>query len=262
MPTTRSGMNSTPTPPAGAANQPASPANTTVGSITVQPGNTFASLEFAVTVLFQASLDSPLRRALCRDGCVNFMDLLGYKEAELLNLKYNTPILDAKGVDTGQTQLTQLERPCCAIIWALHGYAYLRENVHRDLITPINCMNIDTKAFQNYRSLWDTLGESISMACHGGSKSDAAKVVHDSAPRKEVVQNQMMGLPEDLAITIFLGDHGRDHCCNHSDFIWPLCTKSCRTMMQVVAMDVCLWTTPRRISYNHDLTSFGNSRLP
>ncbi|CAJ1930097.1 unnamed protein product [Cylindrotheca closterium] len=98
MPTTWSGTHSKPAPTAGAANQPVSPATPTVdtpANATVQPGDSFASLEFAVTTLFRASLDSPLMLALCRDGCINFMDLLSYSEAELLELKYNAPILDA-----------------------------------------------------------------------------------------------------------------------------------------------------------------------
>ncbi|CAJ1962824.1 unnamed protein product [Cylindrotheca closterium] len=132
MPTTRSGTNSEPSPTAGAANQWVSPATLTVGTTvgtpantTVQPGDTFASLEFAVTTLFRASLDSPLMLARCCDGCINSMDLLSYSEAELLELKYNAPILDAQGVDTGQTQLTQLGQPHCGTLWALLGYAYL-----------------------------------------------------------------------------------------------------------------------------------------
>ncbi|CAJ1955415.1 unnamed protein product [Cylindrotheca closterium] len=128
MPTTRSGTNSTPAPTAGAANQPVSPATPTVGTTvgtpanaTVQPGVTFASLD----------------------------------EAELLELKYNAPILDAQGVDTGQTQLTQLERPHRGTLRALLGFAYLCQNVHCDPITPINCMNIDVQAFLNYQCCGD-----------------------------------------------------------------------------------------------------------
>ncbi|CAJ1967484.1 unnamed protein product [Cylindrotheca closterium] len=93
--------------------------------------------------------------ALCRDGCINFMDLLSYSAAELLELKYDAPILDAQGVDTGQTQLTQLERPHRGTLRALLGYAYLCQNVHRDPITPINCMNIDVQAFFNYQCSGD-----------------------------------------------------------------------------------------------------------
>ncbi|CAJ1946162.1 unnamed protein product, partial [Cylindrotheca closterium] len=162
MPTTRSGMNSTPAPPAGAANQPVSPATSTVGNTagtpanaTAPPGRTLASLEFAVTTLFREPLDSPLMRALRRDGCLHFMHLLSYNENELLALKYDAPIIDQYGVDTGQTQLTQLERPHRGTLRALLGYAYLRQNVHGNPITPINCMNIDVQAFFNYQCSGD-----------------------------------------------------------------------------------------------------------
>ncbi|CAJ1935684.1 unnamed protein product [Cylindrotheca closterium] len=84
-----------------------------------------------------------------------YLDLLSYSEAELLELKYDAPILDAQGVDTGQTQLTQLERPHRGTLRALLGYAYLRQNVHRNPITPINCMNIDLQAFFNYQCSGD-----------------------------------------------------------------------------------------------------------
>ncbi|CAJ1955404.1 unnamed protein product [Cylindrotheca closterium] len=162
MPTTWSGMNSTPAPPAGAANQPVSPATSTVGNTagtpanaTAPPGRTLASLEFAVTTLFREPLDSPLMRALRRDGCLHFMHLLSYNENELLALKYDAPVIDQYGVDTGQTQLTQLERPHRGTLRALLGYAYLCQNVHRDPITPINCMHIDVQAFLNYQCSGD-----------------------------------------------------------------------------------------------------------
>ncbi|CAJ1961128.1 unnamed protein product [Cylindrotheca closterium] len=109
MPTTRSGTNSTPAPTAGAANQPVSPVTPTVGNTastpvnaTAQPGHTLASLEFAVTTLFQEPLDSPLMLAIRRDGCSHFMHLLSYNENELLALKYDAPVIDQYGVDTGQ----------------------------------------------------------------------------------------------------------------------------------------------------------------
>ncbi|CAJ1929530.1 unnamed protein product, partial [Cylindrotheca closterium] len=162
MPTTWSGMNSTPAPPAGAANQPVSPATSTVGNTagtpanaTAPPGRTLASLEFAVTTLFREPLDSPLMRALCRDGCLHFMHLLSYNKNELLALKYDAPIIDQYGVDTGQTQLTQLERPHRGTLRALLGYAYLCQNVHGNPIAPINCMNIDVQAFFNYQCSGD-----------------------------------------------------------------------------------------------------------
>ncbi|CAJ1960853.1 unnamed protein product [Cylindrotheca closterium] len=101
MPTTRSGTNSTPAPTADAANLPVSPATLTVGNTagtpanpTAQPGFTPASLEFAVTALFQEPLNSPLMLALRRDGSNCLVDLLSFSEDEVRELKYDTPIID------------------------------------------------------------------------------------------------------------------------------------------------------------------------
>ncbi|CAJ1941682.1 unnamed protein product [Cylindrotheca closterium] len=162
MSTTQSGTNSTPAPTAGAANQPVSPATPTVGNTagtpanaTVPPGFTLASLEFAVTTLFREPLDSPLMLALRRDGSNCLMNLLFFSEDEVRELKYDAPLIDKHGADTGRTELVQLERPHRGTFRVLLGYAYLRQTVHCDPITPINCMNIDVQAFLNYQCSGD-----------------------------------------------------------------------------------------------------------
>jgi len=169
MPTTRRGTNTGNTPPAvsppattaGTVNQPVSPATPNVGPNTgtpanaTEPGFTFASLEFAVATLFRQPLDGPLMLALRRDGCHCFSDLLSFSKNDLLTLQYYAPILDEQGGDTGQTQFQQLERPYRGLLIALLGYAYLRQHVHRDPITAINCMNIDVQAFLDYQCSGD-----------------------------------------------------------------------------------------------------------
>ncbi|CAJ1962175.1 unnamed protein product, partial [Cylindrotheca closterium] len=190
MSTNQSGTNSTPAPTAGAANQPVSPATPTVGTTvgtpanaTAQPGDTFASLKFAVTTLFQASLDSPFMLALRCDGSNCLMDLLS-SEDEVRELKYDAPIINEHGADTGRTELVQLERPHRGTSRALLGNAYLRETVHRDPITPINCMNMDVQAFLNYQCSGDFIMET-------NPDSHLATVRNKFAPKHGELQRPM-----------------------------------------------------------------------
>ncbi|CAJ1963334.1 unnamed protein product [Cylindrotheca closterium] len=229
MPTTRSGMNSTPAPPAGAANQPVSPATSTVGNTagtpanaTAPPGRTLASLEFAVTTLFREPLDSPLMRALCRDGCLHFMHLLSYNKNELLALKYDAPIIDQYGVDTGQTQLTQLERPHRGTLRALLGYAYLCQNVHGNPITLINCMNIDVQAFFNYQCSGDFIVFNKSLLPQPlVSKPDHGKPI-DSSP-DPLLPTQMETNPDSHLATI-----RNEFAPKHGELQWPMSDESDR----------------------------------
>ncbi|CAJ1955375.1 unnamed protein product [Cylindrotheca closterium] len=183
MSTNQSGMNSTPAPTAGAANQPVSPATPTVGNTAGMPANATVPPGFTL-----ASLD----------------------EAELLELKYDAPILDAQVVDTGQTQLTQLERPHRGTLRALLGYAYLRQNVHRDPITPINCMNIDVQAFFNYQCSGDFIVfNNSSFPQPFVSKPDHRKPI-DSSP-DTLLPTQMETNPDSHLATVrnkFAPKHG------------------------------------------------------
>ncbi|CAJ1953080.1 unnamed protein product [Cylindrotheca closterium] len=140
MPTTRHGTttsprnNDSPTVPTASV-QPASTTTPSVGnaigkaSNAIKPGNTPASLDFAVDTLMQRPLNGPLMQSLQRDGIFCFRDLLLLKDTDLLDLKYDAPITDGSGADTGRTKLTQLDKANRGIINALLGYTYLQWDI-------------------------------------------------------------------------------------------------------------------------------------
>ncbi|CAJ1933744.1 unnamed protein product [Cylindrotheca closterium] len=140
MPTTQRGTttsprnNDSPTVPTASV-QPASTTTPSVGnaigkaSNTIEPGNTPASLDFAVETLMQRPLNRPLMQSLQHDGIFCFGDLLLRKDTDLLDLKYDAPITDGSGADTGRTKLTQLDKANRGIINALLGFTYIRSDV-------------------------------------------------------------------------------------------------------------------------------------
>src|SRR5210317_2142686 len=136
--------------PAATGTPAPAPANRGPATATA-PGYTLASLHFAVEQLLNWPLNGPLMEALRRDGTACFMDLLSFTEQDLLTLQCSVPVYDAQGNDTGTTQLGTLPRPYCGSLRALAGFAYYRQHVLKNPITPINCMQIDRATFERYR---------------------------------------------------------------------------------------------------------------